>query len=125
MDVSLWPCSIHLSILSPSLPHLAPRILILALLDFHLSAQASLVHISAITGICWLFYSPRLLCLSFSWAPYTCQLMLHAVLPREGAIMSTHTKSRFLLARLGGHKGAGGSGCLIGVYWGWADCCGC
>lgn len=60
---SLGSCSMYLDILSPSLPLLAAGIFILALLHFHLSAQVSLVHVSAITDF---FHSPRLLHLSFS-----------------------------------------------------------
>lgn len=70
---SLGPCSVHLGIPSPSLPLLAPRTLVLALLHFHLSAQVSLVHVSATTDVRWFFCSPRLLRLSPSlgsaWVP--------------------------------------------------------
>lgn len=108
--LSLGPCSGHIP--SPSLPLLAPRILILALLNFHLSASG-VEFMSMLSQACTDFFAhPEFVCPSL-WAQNKCQLLFH---PREQAIVSSTHKAK--IPSLGGHKSLGGSGYPAGVCWG-------
>ena len=91
----------------PPLPLSAPRILILSLFHFHLSAQVSLVHINAITDTCWFFCSPRFLCFSISLGSVQAPISALYCAPKRSGNSLPHAQSRTPAWQSGRTRGCG------------------